>query len=112
MGDRANIVVKKGTCDQHEQVCLYTHCNGSELKSTLQAALIRGKDRWHDFQYLTRIIFCEMIKDDWQSTTGFGITQNIWGGCDNVIYVDVCKQEVTLPSGDRYDFNDFNDFIL
>jgi len=103
MGDRANIVIKSGD----EQVCLYTHWNGQSLNDTLKSALIRGKERWHDFQYLNRIIFCEMIKDDVMDIGGFGITQNVWDGKDNVIYVDIDKQEVTMQSGNRYDFKDF-----
>jgi len=103
MGDRANIVVKSS----NEQVCLYTHWNGSNVSETLKDALIRGKDRWDDFQYLTRIIFCEMIRDDWQSTTGFGITQNIYDGDDNVIYVDVDQSIITTHSGITHTFDEF-----
>lgn len=60
MGDRANIVVK---CDD-EQVVFYTHWSGYRIANILANALRRGRGRWNDFQYLNRIIFCEMIKDD------------------------------------------------
>lgn len=90
MGDRSNILVKSGS----EQVCLYTHWAGSELHKTLKSALIRGEDRWNDFQYLTRIIFCEMVKGHALELTGYGITQQIHDGDRNII-VNVDDQTVS-----------------
>lgn len=92
MGDRANVVVKCG----EEQVCLYTHWSGTELPKTLQDGLKRGQPRWDDFQYLTRIIFSEMIKDSLMDECGYGITQTPWDGCDRIITVDVSKKTVTI----------------
>lgn len=91
MGDRANVVIK----DRSDQVCLYTHWSGSELPSILRAALIRGKSRWNDGQYLARIIFCEMVRGSEMDLTGYGISQTIGDGADNVIYVDIGAQTVT-----------------
>ena len=104
MGDRANILVKKG----EEQVCLYTHWAGSELPETLQKALQRGEQRWNDFQYLTRIIFCEMIaRDELEGLTGYGITQVPHDGSDRVIQVNVDAQTVQTPRKDAVSFADF-----
>lgn len=86
MGDRGNIKVGK--------VYLYTHWGGSEITEILKSALIRGKGRWNDEPYLTRIIFCEMIKDDVMGDTGYGISTVI---CDNeypILDVDCAKQTV------------------
>lgn len=78
MGDRRNVVVEftNGT-----SVALYTHWAGSDLPQTLAKALDRGRSRWDDPTYLTRMIFSEMIAaeagDDvigvLMSETGFGI---------------------------------------
>ena len=100
MGDRANIVVK----GSNEQIVLYTHWNGTELPAVLQDALNRGEDRWNDFQYLTRIIFSEMIQDDILENTGYGITTTVWDGEDSIITVDVDNQTVTL-------YNETHSFI-
>jgi hypothetical protein len=70
MGDRAQIAIKDSGTDR--RVYLYTHWTGSELIPTLRRALAR-KQRWDDSCYLTRIIFCEMVKGDENSETGFGI---------------------------------------
>lgn len=104
MGDRANIVVKQAD----EQVCLYAHWAGSELPATLQKALQRGKERWDDFQYLTRIIFCEMVPARYLAElTGYGITQVPHDGDDRVITVDVAAQTVQMPDRQAVTFADF-----
>jgi len=93
MGDRANVKVKDGD----DAVFLYTHWHGSDLPTILQAALRRGKGRWDDEQYLARIIFCEMIKDDVMGETGFGISAHVGDGADRVL--TVAGEQVT--TGDK-----------
>lgn len=69
MGSRGQIAI-----DQTDgRIYLYTHWSGNKIKDILKNALIRGKDRWEDDEYLTRIIFCEMIEGSVLDTTGFGI---------------------------------------
>ncbi len=78
MGDRRNIIVEFNDVNS---VALYTHWSGSSMKETLARALDRGRGRWDDPTYLTRIIFSQMIADDNESDvieplmseTGFGI---------------------------------------
>lgn len=70
MGDRANIVLDYG---HDKKIFLYTHWGGSELPQTLAYALTRGKERWCDESYLSRIIFSEMVRDNIDDLTGFGI---------------------------------------
>ena len=50
MGDRANIEYLEN--ESAPPIYFYTHWGGYELWKTLQDALIRGKDRWNDSQYL------------------------------------------------------------
>lgn len=71
MGDRGNIVI----LDENGKpgIYLYTHWNGSGIGSILQRALSR-KQRWDDPSYLTRIIFCEMVKGEESGGTGYGIS--------------------------------------
>jgi len=94
MGDRGNIVVKQP--GGASAVYLYSHWGGSNLPKTLQDALKRGESRWGDHPYLTRIIFCEMAKDNIEGTTGLGISTSL---CDNehhFLVVDTEAQEVAL----------------
>src|SRR3990167_4137528 len=103
MGDRANIIIK----ETDEQVCLYTHWRGSDLHHILHSALVRGKDRWDDFQYLTRIIFCEMIKNDILGNTGYGITQKVHDGENHVLVIDVVAQTVQVGNGKKQSISAF-----
>jgi|SRR5688500_2167492 len=97
MGDRANIVVKDGA----SKVYLYTHWSGFDLGDTLKEALERGEDRWNDGQYLTRIIFEEMIKEDLGSNTGYGISSVIGDGGEDYV-VDVDNQTVNGKSFEEF----------
>lgn len=97
MGDRGNIIVK----DRGSQVFLYTHWGGYELPNVLKDALIRGEDRWNDGQYLARVIFCEMVKDDIEGTTGYGISSVIGDGGKDIT-VDVDTQTVNGVPFEKY----------
>lgn len=94
MGDRANVKIIDGL---NPPVFLYTHWSGSELPEVVRQALAR-RQRWDDAPYLTRIIFCEMVKGHEAYETGFGISGSI---CDNehpIMVVDVPRQQVRLES--------------
>jgi len=103
MGDRANVVVKTG----NEQVCLYSHWGGYELPDTLRAAMVRGKPRWDDPQYLARIIFCEMVKNHVMDETGFGISQSIGDGDNQVLTLDMEAQTVKINDKPPMAFAEF-----
>lgn len=96
MGDRANVkVVGMG------DVYLYTHWMGNSLPAVVKQALITGKkvNRLDDASYLTRIIFCEMIKDEPKnSSTGFGISGECGDGADRIVTVNVEKQTVSIST--------------
>lgn len=73
-----------------------------EWQRTAGCVALRSETRedWiADFQYLNRIVFCEMLKDDrkgLEGLTGFGITQKPWDGDDRVVTVDVEAQTVEI----------------
>ena len=73
MGDRRNVIVKES--DSQPRVSLYTHWYGSELPGIVARALDRGRGRWGDTSYLTRIIFSQMVSEAnaLLEETGFGI---------------------------------------
>ena len=95
MGNRANINVKGAG----SSVFLYTHGDGERLPYILRDAL-KKKERWDDSQYLASGIFREMIKDDvieddMDQFTGFGISSKCFDGSENVIVVDADNQTVS-----------------
>lgn len=104
MGDRANI---KFIDSQKGEIYFYTHWNGSNLSNVLKEALIRGESRWNDDQYLSRIIFSEMIKDDVLDTTGYGISTYLGDGADKVLIVDSNNQVVISYDGTKKTFKQF-----
>jgi hypothetical protein len=112
MGDRRNVVLPN---EYGESVALYTHWGGSELPATVADALARGKNRWTDETYLTRIIFSEMIKDEVLGETGYGIEAFKTGGTEYCeaqpgydIEVNVGNQQVTIGEN-VYSFEHFVD---
>lgn len=102
MGDRANILIKS----DDEQICLYSHWDGFNLPSVLQSALVRGKDRADDFQYITRIIFNEMTKGNEMGLTGYGITTKVYDNERDIITFDA--DALTITVGDNsFSINDY-----
>jgi hypothetical protein len=102
MGDRGNIVV---TEDGGNKLYLYTHWSGYELPTTVANALDRARDRWDDSPYLARVLFSEMVRDDINGTTGYGISTYMGDGGTEV-YVNIKEQTVTYD-GDSWSFEDY-----
>lgn len=110
MGDRGNIVIQE---ENGNKIYFYTHWQGSYIKNILKAALIRGENRWNDCAYLSRIIFCEMIKDDVLGETGNGISTTMCDNEHNLLVVDVKEQKVYLTKEDfsKQETWSFEEFI-
>lgn len=89
MGDRSQIAIKQ---DGKNRVYLYGHWLGNPTE-VLRSALIRGKGRWTDTEYLTRIIFCEMVKGHEMDETGFGIGTEKHGDIEHPIPVLDCDKQ-------------------
>ena len=105
MGDRGNILIKES---KGGEIYFYSHWAGSMLAETAKAALIRGRGRWDDEQYLSRIIFSEMIKDELLETTGYGIS-TYQGDGHVALIVDIAKQQVTTENGETLSFEKFTE---
>lgn len=96
MGDRGNIIVKQGP--KGSAIWLYSHSDGSELAQTLRKALARHQ-RWHDPPYLTRIIFCEMLREaGLDGETGYGISTEEGDNEHDYLIVDTETQTVAVVS--------------
>lgn len=104
MGDRGNIVVSS---QRDGTIHFYTHWSGSVLPQIVADGLRRGRARWTDEQYLNRILFCEMVRDDIDGETGYGISTQMGDGGTEV-YVDHDSQTVRLGvNGEAQPFEKF-----
>lgn len=102
MGDRGQVLI------EDEGVYLYTHWNASELIKTVKRAITK-KQRWDDPEYLARIIFYEMTKEDKDGSTGYGIGTNEHGDIWRLVKVNCAEQKITI--GDIKYEGGFEDFI-
>ena len=74
MGCRGNIQIDQDAMcgETPPSLFLYTHWNGNQVCEILAGALEKGRSRWNDDGYMTRIIFNQLQGDD-RDVTGFGI---------------------------------------
>jgi hypothetical protein len=104
MGDRGNVQVKETASDNG--VFFYTHWSGSELPKIVAHALDRGKGRWGDTPYLSRIIFCEMVKGQEAGETGYGISTQECDQNHPLIVVDDGARVVSID-GEVLPYSEF-----
>ena len=100
MGCRGTIEVWEngGAPRSAEQpVVFYTHWGAREMLHDLKQVLKR-KVRWGDPSYLCRMIFSEMIRDDVEGETGFGIQTRNVGDAEVEIVIDMSRKEVIYKS--------------
>ena len=93
MGDRGQVHIKDSG------VWLYTHWGASNLTKDVKQALSK-RWRWSDYEYLSRIIFDEMIGTEHGKETGFGIGSEQHGDVWCVIIIDCENQTVTINEND------------
>lgn len=77
-----------------KKVYFYSHWTGETLDLTLRDALEKGRERWSDESYLARIIFSEMIKDEVNKNTGYGISPYETSANYPTIKIDLKEQTV------------------
>jgi len=110
MGNRAQVHVYgwEGKVD----VYLYTHWQAHDLPVTVRDAMMRADEAGRDdADYIARIIFSEMIKDDIDGCLGYGIDniqhEDVW----RVITVDADEGTVEFEGypARTYSFDEFVD---
>ena len=79
-------------------VYLYQHMDGYDLPNIVQSALKR-KERWDDEEYLSRIIFSEMIENYIQGPTGYGIGTSQHVDIEWLVEVNAEDQEIKVRHG-------------
>jgi len=102
MGDRANFgfVQPNGNT-----IVLYGHWAGHNMLGKLADAVIAARPRWTDTSYATRIAISQLIGDQWNMETGWGLQVNERGDNEHkVAIVDFQQQMFSLHEED--DFRD------
>ena len=89
MGSRAQVEVQQ----EPHSVFLYTHWGADEILQDTIKGIIKGKLRWNDPTYLTRVLFDSLRKND-DSTLNYGIGTFQAGDIEKLIIVDTEHREV------------------
>ena len=98
MGDRANFGFKDS---KDNIVFLYGHWAGHRMLENLADAVSAAEPRWQDESYATRISISQLIKDEWASETGWGITVNELADNEHKVpIIDWKNQTFTLMEED------------
>ena len=100
MGDRANFgfVQPNGNT-----IVLYGHWAGHNMLGRLADAVIAARPRWTDSSYATRIAISQLIGDQWNMETGWGLQVNERGDNEHKIaIVDFEQQTFSLHEEDDF----------
>lgn len=84
MGDRANFGFRK---NNDEVIVLYGHWAGYEMLKKLASAVETARPRWNDESYATRICVSQLIGEEWNAETGWGLHVNEIGDNEHKIPV-------------------------
>lgn len=94
MGDRANFGFKQSS---GETIVLYGHWAGYQMLSKLSHAVEQARPRWTDESYATRICISQLVGEDWNSETGWGLSVNrILDNEHKIPVIDWANQTFTL----------------
>ena len=100
MGDRANFgfVQPNGNT-----IVLYGHWAGHQMLGKLADAVIAARPRWTDPAYATRIAISQIVGDQWNMETGFGLHVNeISDNEHKIAIVDWEQQTFSLHEEDDF----------
>jgi hypothetical protein len=104
MGDRANFgfVQPNG-----ETIVLYGHWAGYQMLGKLADAVITARTRWSDPAYATRIAISQLIGDQWNMETGWGLHVNeISDNEHKIAIIDWTQQTFSLHEEDNHNNTD------
>lgn len=100
MGDRANFgfVQPNGNT-----IVLYGHWAGHKMLGRLADAVITARPRWNDPAYATRIAISQIVGDQWNEETGWGLHVNeISDNEHKIAIVDFAQQTFSLHEEDSF----------
>jgi hypothetical protein len=104
MGDRAVAGVKATSTSPI--IFMYSHHGGSDQDSIFADALAKAERRWSDDSYATRIIMSQLVGNEWNEETGFGMyVGGTAHGSDYhyILIADLETQQVLICDNDNSD---------
>lgn len=86
---------------------LYSHWGGEDKEQTFARALEKARPRWSDESYFLRIMFSQIVGEDWGETTGYGLGVN--QEFEEEFWPLICFPETQSIDyqGERYSFPEF-----
>lgn len=93
---------------------LYSHWGETNWREDLAIALNNAKPRWDDSSYATRIVISQLIGENWNSETGFGIysvndIDNVYTSGDAVVALDM-ENQIVYDDGNGHSFSSFVEY--
>lgn len=108
MGDRIVYSIKQ---DKDLSINLYSHWGGYDRFEDLARALQAAEPRWSDTAYATRIIVSQLIGDQWNSETGFGLWASSSDGGYGGDHPDITINLINKTVSDETGVHTFEQFI-
>ena len=100
MGDRANFGFVQSNGNT---IVLYGHWAGHNMLGRLADAVIAARPRWSDESYATRIAISQLIGDQWNMETGWGLQVNAISDNEHKIaIIDFGQQTFSLHEEDDF----------
>jgi hypothetical protein len=105
MGDRGNVFITSTTSDEWkatEQIQLgiyvYLHWGGYDMPERVRSAIRHARERWHDDQYLTRILIDQITREERDQMIGAGVGLSMGDNEYPITIVDVGARTVAWAS--------------
>jgi len=97
MGARVVFNIKQ---EDEMYVCLYSHWGEYTALEELANALAKARNRWVDESYCTRIIISQIIGNEWDSETGYGLWASTEPFTDEEwVLIDLKEKTITARDG-------------
>jgi hypothetical protein len=97
MGARVIFNIKQ---DEGNYICLYSHWGEYTALEDTARAIAKARPRWGDDSYCARIIISQLIGNEWESETGFGLWVSAEPCTDEAwVLIDLQGQTVTAVDG-------------
>lgn len=115
MGDR--FVVGFRATKESEPIWLYSHWGGAERTFDIAKALEASRPRWTDAAYATRIAVSQIVGNNWDEETGFGLSAGGRNFCMpdysdvHLITWETRMVEIQTEEGKYIDAMDFDSFL-
>ena len=114
MGARINFVFKdyeRAIGEPKSYITLYSHWGETRWREDLAVALDKARGRWDDPSYGIRIVVSQLIGDQWNKETGYGLFTSVDGEDlgDFTVVLDFINQTVN-DTGNEHSFDSFVEY--